>query len=131
MILALSGAFIYFVFLVIVMVVLFPSLRKIMKGSAKQRELQSERLNEINSFILQYEAEKAKREREAAPDKVVAENAPAPTISMEKDETADIPAETVVRVTALHMDAGMTAEQIAEKTGLSPEVITKIISRTV
>ena len=128
MVLAISGAALYIVFFAIVMIVFIVSVHRYSKKNMEFKKMQAEKFNDLNSFILKYEAEKSKREKDAAGDKTVEEGKEAPTISMEKKES-DIPAETVVRVTALHEDAGMTAEQIAEKTGLAIEAINKIIEK--
>ena len=84
MVLAISGTALYIVFFAIVMIVFIVSVHRYSKKNMEFKKMQAEKFNDLNSFILKYEAEKSKRERDTAGDKPVEEGKEAPSISMEK-----------------------------------------------
>ena len=127
MVLAINPTVLYIIFLIIVLIVAAFPINKAIKTSNRTKKESADRMSDLNAFILQYEAAKAKaKEDNEVYEKEQAEKDIANTVASPED--LKLPdAETIGRIKALVLDAGMSKEAVAEKTGVSVEVINRIL----
>lgn len=142
MFLAISGANLFILYLAVIFVIVFISARSFIKKNNKSKQLQAEKMNDLNTFILQYEAsKKVEAEKEKNDAGKVSSTGEVNVISEKTDQTVDensdedkkssesseLDAETIGRIKALYFDAEMPVEKIADKTGVSVEQIEKVV----
>ncbi|MBQ8924401.1 MAG: hypothetical protein IJ053_06350 [Lachnospiraceae bacterium] len=126
----------------VIFVIVFISARSFIKKNNKSKQLQAEKMNDLNTFILQYEAsKKVEAEKEKNDAGKVSSTGEVNVISEKTDQTVDensdedkknsesseLDAETIGRIKALYFDAEMPVEKIADKTGVSVEQIEKVV----
>lgn len=133
MLLAISGSKLFALYLAVLAVIVFLFVRNFLKKNSNAKRNREDRYNELNTFILQYEAskkveadkekngEQIKEQKEAASEDVKQ------TDEQKKPVKIELNAETIGRIKALYFDAEMPVEKIAEKTGVSVEHIESLI----
>lgn len=133
MVLAISGSKLFVLYLAVLAVIVFLFVRNFLKKNSNAKRNREDRYNELNTFILQYEAskkveadkekngEQIKEQKEAASEDVKQ------TDEQKKPVKIELNAETIGRIKALYFDAEMSVEKIAEKTGVSIEHIESLI----
>ena len=133
MLLAISGSKLFALYLAVLAVIVFLFVRNFLKKNSNAKRNREDRYNELNTFILQYEAskkveadkekngEQIKEQKEAASEDVKQ------TDEQKKPVKIELNAETIGRIKALYFDAEMPVEKISEKTGVSVEHIESLI----
>lgn len=129
MLLAISGSKLFVLYLAVLAVIVFLFVRNFLKKNSNAKRNREDRYNELNTFILQYEASKmveADKESKAKQikDKEKEDNRIEET---KKNDETKLDTETITRIKALYFDAEMPVEKIAEKTGVSVEHIESLI----
>ncbi len=133
MLLAISGSKLFALYLAVLAVIVFLFVRNFLKKNSNAKRNREDRYNELNTFILQYEAskkveadkekngEQIKEQKEAVSEDVKQ------TDEQKKSVKIELDAETIGRIKALYFDAEMPVEKISEKTGVSVEHIESLI----
>ncbi len=134
MLLAISGSKLFALYLAVLAVIVFLFVRNFLKKNSNAKRNREDRYNELNTFILQYEASKkveagkGKNEEQIKEEqKEAASEDVKQTDEQKKSVKIELDAETIGRIKALYFDAEMPVEKIAEKTGVSVEHIESLI----
>ncbi len=73
MILAISGGVAYILLIIIAVVIVTFPINRAIKKNEKNKLRQQNMMNDLNSFILKYEAEKSRAEKEKEAEKKISE----------------------------------------------------------
>ena len=133
MLLAISGSKLFALYLAVLAVIVFLFVRNFLKKNSNAKRNREDRYNELNTFILQYEAskkveaDKEKKGEQIKEQKEAASEDVKQTDEQKKSVKIELDAETIGRIKALYFDAEMPVEKIAEKTGVSVGHIESLI----
>ena len=134
MLLAISGLKLFILYLAALAAIVFFFIRRFVKKNSNAKRNREDRYNELNTFILQYEASKkveagkGKNEEQIKEEqKEAASEDVKQTDEQKKPVKIELNAETIGRIKALYFDAEVSVEKIAEKTGVSIEHIESLI----
>ena len=135
MLLAISGSKLFALYLAVLAVIVFLFVRNFLKKNSNAKRNREDRYNELNTFILQYEASKkveagkGKNEEQIKEEqKEVASDDEKQTDEQKKPVKTELDAEAIGRIKALYFDAKMPVEKISEKTGATIQEIENIVN---
>ena len=118
MILAISGGTLFIMLILIAVVLCAYSINKSIKISNRNKQKEQAMMNDLNVFMMTHEAGK-KKAAEHSVDEAPLPGAQAKSAGLKEDEK--------IRIKTLYEDAGMSAEEIAVKTGSDIKLVQEYI----